>query len=380
MRRSSLWCFLIGVCCLPCLSVAGQSAGQKAFDRGDRVSVEHFFAPLAAQGDPSAQAFVAYLRISSSGGLTGPEQRAIEQLTSLADAGNPDAMALLGQAYLEEPNEGLNRRPALHWLADAAAKGNPIAENDLGVLYAKGNGVPADPQVAIGLLTQSWEHGQASAATNLGRLYTLGFLGHVDYAQAMAWFSKSADLHDAPAEDALGDVYAFARGAAYDPDKAIDWYKRAEADRYPNDEQSRYNRALVALKGQNFSRAIAMFRFYLEAYPDGARTADALFWLAEAEYDNSSIDQALPHFQAVVSRFPNSAKVSAALYKVGLCQDALSQWERAKATFEAVIARYPASQESILSRKRLDAHEVERRMTMYMHGKPNEPIPAALNP
>ena len=118
-------------------------------------------------------------------------------------------------------------------------------------------------------------------------------------------------------------------------------------------EQAAYNQAFDALKSSNYPAAIAGFRSYLSAYPNGGLADNAQYWLGEAYYVTRDFDQAAQAFRAVGERYPNSRKGADALVKLGFAQFELKRFGEARETLNAVVSRYPDSDAARLASDRL---------------------------
>jgi TPR repeat protein len=82
-----------------------------------------------------------------------PETAAIDsasfdQLTQMAQKGDPAAQNALGLRYATGDGIKLNEGEAVRWFTKAAEQGNVPAQSKLGSIYFSGRGVPADPNRA----------------------------------------------------------------------------------------------------------------------------------------------------------------------------------------------------------------------------------------
>ena len=119
------------------------------------------------------------------------------------------------------------------------------------------------------------------------------------------------------------------------------------------DEQSAYETAFDLLMGGDYGPAIARLERFMERYPDGVYSANALYWLAEAKYASGDYEGALVDFEAVRSRFPDSDKAADALLKVGYSHFELGDAQAAREALEAVVAGHPGTTLSRLAQDRL---------------------------
>lgn len=126
------------------------------------------------------------------------------------------------------------------------------------------------------------------------------------------------------------------------------------------DERGAYNTAFDALKAGRYADASRAFQAFLEAYPNGVFTPNALYWLGESYYVTQNYALAMPQFQALLARYPTHDKAAGALLKVGLCQYGLRQLNAAEATLSKVIDRYPGTEAARSAEDRLQALRLSR--------------------
>jgi hypothetical protein len=70
----------------------------------------------------------------------------VDKVTQLADAGNPNALTILGLRALDGTGGvAVNLPDAVKYLSAAAEKGHAVAQYRLGTLYERGQGVAVDP-------------------------------------------------------------------------------------------------------------------------------------------------------------------------------------------------------------------------------------------
>lgn len=98
-----------------------------------------------------------------------------------------------------------------------------------------------------------------------------------------------------------------------------------------------------AMAEQGFSDHIARF-------PSDARTADAHFWLGEAQLGQQKYREAAQSFLAANRDYPDSRKAPDALLKLGVSLAAMDQRDVACATLAEVGKRYPKASPAILDR------------------------------
>ena len=109
------------------------------------------------------------------------------------------------------------------------------------------------------------------------------------------------------------------------------------------DERAAYNVAFDALKGGNYADAAQLFLSFLELYPNGTYTPNAMYWLGESYYVTQNYQLAGQQFRGLLDRYPTHDKAAGALLKLGLAEYGLGKVDEAERTLAAVIAKYPGS-------------------------------------
>ncbi|HXG27707.1 MAG TPA: tol-pal system protein YbgF [Nevskiales bacterium] len=119
-------------------------------------------------------------------------------------------------------------------------------------------------------------------------------------------------------------------------------------------EQSEYLAAFELLQQGRTVEAIPALQAFLAKYPNGAYTANALYWLAEAHYVSKNYPQALAEFQKLVDQHPGSNKFSGALLKIGYIHYEMRNYTEARAVLERVKSSFPGSNVGALATERLE--------------------------
>jgi len=109
------------------------------------------------------------------------------------------------------------------------------------------------------------------------------------------------------------------------------------------DERTSYDVAFNALKAGNYADSTQLFLSFLELYPNGSYTPNALYWLGESYYAAGQFALAAGQFQGLLQRYPTHDKASGALLKLGLSEYGLGKVDSAETILTDVIARYPGS-------------------------------------
>ena len=132
--------------------------------------------------------------------------RHLPEIQRAAEAGNPNAQAILGTMYKRGWGVERNDSQAYEWLEKSAQQGNKMAQNNLAGLYTRDNTQNNDEK-ALQLLHQSAEERNDVAANyNLGVMYENGYGTAVDLKKAEYYFSKAAARGNKRAIEALENV------------------------------------------------------------------------------------------------------------------------------------------------------------------------------
>lgn len=134
---------------------------------------------------------------------------------------------------------------------------------------------------------------------------------------------------------------------------------RAPGD--PAKEQAEYRKAFDLLQAGNYTESAQAFRGFLAAYPNGAYTDNAQYWLGEASYVTRDFDTAMQDFDKVLKQHPDSTKVPGAMLKIGYIQYERRSWKQARTMLKRLIEQYPSSTEARLAKQRLDRMRKEGR-------------------
>lgn len=111
----------------------------------------------------------------------------LETLQKLADQGDADALAALGQALVEGKYLDADLTRGIAVLERGAKTGSGDAAFQLADLYSKGLRVTRDDAKAFAFMLQAARGGVRLASYNLGALYANGTGTKADYTEALAW-------------------------------------------------------------------------------------------------------------------------------------------------------------------------------------------------
>jgi tol-pal system protein YbgF len=126
-------------------------------------------------------------------------------------------------------------------------------------------------------------------------------------------------------------------------------------------ERQAYERAFDTIKAGRYEEAVDEFRSFLSRYPGSTYSANAQYWLGEANYVMRRFEEAAVEFDKVLKFYPDSAKAADAMLKLGFSQYELQRWSDASATLQRVIERYPSSTARQLAEGRLQRMRMEGR-------------------
>jgi len=168
-------------------------------DLSERDAAIDDLTKLAEDGDPDAQYYLG--RLWRDGPLLTPDWvNARYWFDQAAQQNHPQAQYALGKLYLSDDIEMRDIRKGIAWLQTAAKNGNEFAAYRLGKEYLKGNVVAKDAAKAAELFTQAAEAGLSQAQYMLGKMY-LGDMGiRSDLSLAEYWLTQAANQGHAYAE------------------------------------------------------------------------------------------------------------------------------------------------------------------------------------
>lgn len=121
------------------------------------------------------------------------------------------------------------------------------------------------------------------------------------------------------------------------------------------DERAAYNLAFDALKNGNYDDSARLFQGFLEQYPNGVYTPNALYWLGESYYATRNFQMAESQFRDLVARYPTHDKAAGGLLKLGLSQYGQGDAGQAEQTLEQVATRFPGSDAARTAQDRLQS-------------------------
>jgi len=121
------------------------------------------------------------------------------------------------------------------------------------------------------------------------------------------------------------------------------------------DERTAYNVAFDSLKAGKYDDSAQLFLSFIELYPNGVYTPNALYWLGESYYATRNFPLAETQFRDLISRYPTHDKASGGLLKIGLSQYGGGKVDQAQATLEQVVSTYPGTDAARTAQDRLQS-------------------------
>jgi TPR repeat protein len=187
--------------------------------RVDYTRARALLEEAAADNDPISVMWMA--RVYSTGRMGFEQDKAraneiaasvIDQVQAAADAGDTEAIFLIGTAFDEGLGKPQDAAQAFEWHLRAAEAGHVLGQHNVGNQYSEGRGVEQDLAAAVEWWTKSAERGDATTQLRLGEAYERGRGVDVDMEEALRWYRRSAASGNAQAQEAL-DRLAGIRGA-----------------------------------------------------------------------------------------------------------------------------------------------------------------------
>ena len=154
----------------------------------------------------------------------------LDQVTKLANAGNPTALTILGLRAVDGASGApVNLPNAVKLLTQAAEKGQAVAQYRLGTLYERGQGVAVDGVKAVHWYGLAAAQGNRKAMHNLAVAYASGTGVKKNMAEAARWFAKAAALGLSDSQFNLAVLYERGDGVPQSLVDAYRWYSIAAA-------------------------------------------------------------------------------------------------------------------------------------------------------
>lgn len=196
---------------------------------------------LIARGEGAADAAPALelLRFAAGNGLKeaalvlgkilcstpGSDVDGVSWLRAAAEAGEPEALHLLGLACFRGQGVDKDLVRARQLQEDAAEQGVVDAQFELSLMLAQGLGGKRDARGAHRWEDKAAEAGHARACLN--RAVRLARKKKPDFAMAMCWYERAVEGGSAEAAARLCRMYLAGQGVTRNEGTAEHWYKRA---------------------------------------------------------------------------------------------------------------------------------------------------------
>ena len=181
-----------------------------AAGRVDDARARRHLEAAIAGGDTLAIMWEARVYSTGRMGFERDPQRAAEiaasvvsQVQRLADAGNVEAMFLMGTAFAEGLGRSVDAQTAALWYERAASEGHMLAQHNLGNVYASGTGVEKSELQAVSWWRRAALSGDAIPQYRLGQAYEAGSGTAPDRDEAIRWYRDAASRGNDAAQQAL---------------------------------------------------------------------------------------------------------------------------------------------------------------------------------
>ncbi|MGE4319199.1 MAG: tetratricopeptide repeat protein [Deferribacterales bacterium] len=153
-------------------------------------------------------------------------KKAAEIWTTLANAGNVDAMYNLGVLYIKGQGVTASDFTGAKWAGQAADRGHTRAKYTMGLLYKSGSGVSQDRGEAYRNFYFAAKAGIAEAQYELADMYEeIPHFYRVD--EALGLYKKAAEQGVAQAQYVLGVRYCYGLAVKEDRKEGTFWAKQA---------------------------------------------------------------------------------------------------------------------------------------------------------
>jgi TolA-binding protein len=107
-----------------------------------------------------------------------------------------------------------------------------------------------------------------------------------------------------------------------------------------------FNKGVDAQRAEEYDAAIASYQELVNAYPDSARTPEAVYAIGSIYQNHKhSYNQAIQTYRFLVEKYPNHATAANASFLVGfIYNNELKNIDSARIAYEEFMKRYPANQ------------------------------------
>lgn len=105
--------------------------------------------------------------------------------------------------------------------------------------------------------------------------------------------------------------------------------------------ESIYNQGFAALKENNYTKAVSLFKTVVSQFPDHNLADNAIYWTGEIHYTQHNYEEAIRTFNRLIETYPEGGKVPDALLKIGYSYHSLGDKENAVKYLKKVVVEYP---------------------------------------
>lgn len=127
------------------------------------------------------------------------------------------------------------------------------------------------------------------------------------------------------------------------------------------DQRLAYETGVKLLRAGEYEQAIQTFEKFLVDHPESEYSANAQYWLGEANYVTRRFSKAEEAFKTLVAKYPQSQKVPDAVLKLGFTYYDMQRWKESRDALELVTRKFPDSSAARLANERLQRMIQEKR-------------------
>jgi tol-pal system protein YbgF len=114
-----------------------------------------------------------------------------------------------------------------------------------------------------------------------------------------------------------------------------------------------YDEAFIAVRRNEYDKAIAGFKNFIENCPKHDLAENAHYWLGESFYLTEKYKDAIAEFDFLLDNFKTSGNTSRALYKLGRSHQELGSKKEAKKVFQRIVDEHPGTLEAEQAAKQI---------------------------
>lgn len=187
----------------------------------------------------------------------GKHQQLVKWATPFVEAGNADALYVVGETIKSIKDVPDRCRVAAWYTSQAAKQNHADAQYSLSLMYERGECNQKDADMASRWLVVAADNGNAAAQNEVGYRYLNATNGMPrDVAKAFMWFSRSAQQDYPAALLNLGLMYEQGNGTDVNLHKAYNLYARAQqlGVKKATERVNRVSQALNNTRGQKYDR------------------------------------------------------------------------------------------------------------------------------